>query len=320
MKCIGRPLILLIISIGVFIGCKNDKNTKSVIINQENEAKVKPTNVINIVTQAMEFQMVDTIPCGWNTFKYKNLSDEIHFVVFEKYPEGITIDSTRAQVFPVFDKGMDLINEGKNKEGFSAFNSLPAWFFNVEFTGGIGLVSPKETAVSTIKLDPGRYLIECYVKMKNGKFHSVMGMYKEIIVSNTPNDLLEPEATVGVSISSENGIEFKPGITSGKQIFKIAFKDQKVHEHFLGHDVHVVKLDESADLATLNNWMNWSAPTGLLGHGVDGVTFLGGTQEAPAGDTTYFTANLKPGNYALIAEVPDPLSKGMLKTFSVPSN
>jgi len=320
MKCIGRPLILLIISIGVFIGCKNDKNTKSVIINQENEAKVKPTNVINIVTQAMEFQMVDTIPSGWNTFKYENLSDEIHFVVFEKYPEGITIDSTRAQVFPVFDKGMDLINEGKNKEGFSAFNSLPAWFFNVEFRGGIGLVSPKETAVSTIKLDPGRYLIECYVKMKNGKFHSVMGMYKEIIVSNTPNDTLEPKATVTVSISRENGIEFKPGVTSGKQIFKVAFKDQKVHEHFLGHDVHVVKLDESADLGTLNNWMNWSAPTGLLGNGVEGVTFLGGTQEAPEGDTTYFTANLKPGNYALIAEVPDPLSKGMLKTFSVPSN
>ena len=98
------------------------------------------------------------------------------------------------------------------------------------------------------------------------------------------------------------------------------FKDQTVHEHFLGHDVHLVKLDESTDLDALNNWMNWSAPTGLSGLGVEGVTFIGGTQEAPAGDTTYFTAHLKPGNYALIAEVPDPRSKGMLQTFSIPSN
>lgn len=37
----------------------------------------------------------------------------------------------------------------------------------------------------------------------------------------------------------------------------------------------------------------------------------------PAGNTAYITVNLEPGNYAWVAEVPNPKEKNMLKTFSV---
>jgi hypothetical protein len=47
------------------------------------------------------------------------------------------------------------------------------------------------------------------------------------------------------------------------------------------------------------------------------VNFLGGMNNMLAGDTGYFTANLEPGRYVLIAEVPNPASKNMLKTFTV---
>ena len=37
----------------------------------------------------------------------------------------------------------------------------------------------------------------------------------------------------------------------------------------------------------------------------------------PTGSTGYFTVTLEPGNYAMISEVPNTLSKNMLKTFVV---
>ena len=49
----------------------------------------------------------------------------------------------------------------------------------------------------------------------------------------------------------------------------------------------------------------------------DGVTFLGGVNDMPSGSIGYFYADIKPGKYALISEVPHAKSKGMLKVFEV---
>ncbi len=65
---------------------------------------------------------------------------------------------------PVFRDAMDLINVGKSAEGFAEFSRLPSWFSEIIFSGGVGLVSPGETAQTTIYVDPGTYVVECYVK------------------------------------------------------------------------------------------------------------------------------------------------------------
>ena len=62
--------------------------------------------------------------------------------------------------------------------------------------------------------------------------------------------------------------------------------------------------------------MDWTQPTGLETPAP--AEFLGGTHEMPAGGRAYFTVRLEPGRYAWIAEVPSPVEKGMLKTFTVP--
>ena len=47
------------------------------------------------------------------------------------------------------------------------------------------------------------------------------------------------------------------------------------------------------------------------------VTFLGGVNDMPAGRTGYFYADLQPGKYAFISEVPKSKSKGLFKVFEV---
>jgi hypothetical protein len=316
-KYLKRHLFSLLLVLIAFYAtglqsCKADKKEAT-----PQQIEIKDENVVEILTEDMEFQMSDTIASGWNTFRYINQSPQTHFFLIEKYPEGKTLEDAKNHVITYFSSGMKLINEGNGEKAMAEFGKLPEWYGDVLFLGGSGLVSAGKTAETMIRLDPGYYLIECYVKMSNGEFHSAMGMIDEFVVTDTDSNNEELMADSHIAISSEEGIVFKDSITSGKHTFSVIFKDQVVHENFVGHDINLVKLNENASLESLESWMNWANPAGLIEPAPDGVTFLGGVNDMPAGSRGYFMATLEPGKYALVSEVPDTIRKNMLKTFLV---
>lgn len=263
----------------------------------------------------MNFILPEEIPSGWTTFRYTNESPLTHFMLVDKLPvvEGKQITyADFGKIPPVFRDAMDLINRGKEEEGFAEFSRLPSWFSEIIFSGGVGLVSPGETAQTTIYVEPGTYVVECYVKT-GGIFHP---MTEPVVVKESSLKHSPPTATMNLTISREDGIEMPTEVQAGLQTVAVHFKDQGPHEHFLGHDVHLVKLEKDTDLEEINSWMTWTTPDGF--NTPAPVKFLGGAQEMPAGSTAYITLDLQPGNYAWVAEVPDPKSKNMLKTFTVP--
>lgn len=292
--------------------CKNDKKQ----VQPELET-VEKEQVIEIITENMDFQMPDTINTGWNTFRYKNLSPQTHFFLVDKYPEGKTSADAENLVAPVFESAMKLITAGKAEEGYAEFANLPEWFPEVVFVGGSGLLSPGEIGETVLNLKPGNYIIECYVKMSDGTFHTSMGMTKDLVVSNIDSGNEEIMADININISSTEGIVFNDSISSGKHIFSVHYVDQIVHENFVGHDINLVKLHEDADLKELEEWMSWANPEGLIEPAPSNISFLGGVNDMPEGNTGYFMVTLEKGNYALISEVPNALSKNMLKTFVV---
>lgn len=293
---------LLAVALVLAFGCKAEKKE----------------TVIEIVTNVMDFVTVDTVPSGWNTFKYINKSTEPHFVLFDDYPEGKGEEDAKRVVAPVFEKGMQLIIKGNMDEAMTAFGELPEWFSKIVFVGGSGLISPGQENTFTLNLKPGNHIIECYVKMENGMFHTSMGMAKEIWVAKKDSGNSPPKADINLSISSTEGISWDKDIIKGKHTFAVYYKDQMVHENFVGHDVNLVKLDDNADLDALEAWMNWSLPKGLSNPAPKGVTFLGGTNDAPTGSIQYFKVNLEPGHYAFVSEVPNSRSKGLFKQFTIP--
>ena len=277
--------------------------------------------VVEIIARGMTFEAPDEVPSGWVTFRLRNESDMIHFAVIERMPEGIGLAEQQEQVAPIFQQGMDLLNAGKPDEAMAAFGNLPEWFGEIAFTGGPGLTSPGETSSVTVHLTPGRYLLECYVKT-NGIFHSYnpngdgYGMMHEFEVVDRDSGLRTPKPSMEVSISGEGGIAFDGKALPGRQIVAVHFDDQQPHENFVGHDVNLVRLDEETDLDELLVWMDWTQPTGLETPAP--ARFIGGTEELPAGSTTYLNVDLRPGRYAWIAEVPRADEKGMFVIFTVP--
>lgn len=260
------------------------------------------------------------IPAGWTTLRFVNASDVVHFVLVERMPvvdgEQKSVADSRAEVVPVFQNLMDDINGRAPRFPDLGFE-LPDWYGEVDLLGGPGLTSPGETGEVTLRLEPGTYVLECYVKMTDGTFHSTAGMVEGLTVTEGVSGAQPPSADGRISVSREDGIEMDGAVEAGQRTLAVSFTDQAAYEHHLGHDVHLVRLEEDADLEALGAWMDWSAPGGLAEPAPSGVTFLGGTQDMPAGSTTYVTARLESGDYAWIAEVPSPGEKGMLTTFSV---
>jgi hypothetical protein len=280
-------------------------------------------NVVEVTARGLEFEAPDEIPSGWATFRLNNVSGMIHFAALQRLPEGIALKDHQEQIAPVFQKGMDLLNAGETDAAMEKFGELPEWFGQIVFMSGPGLTSAGQTAETSVYLEPGTYLLECYVKT-NGVFHSynpspsAYGMVHELIVTEESSNASEPNATLTITLSSARGVEVQGDPTPGEHTVAVYFEDQQIHENFLGHDVHLVRLESDTDIEELSIWMDWSQPTGLETPAP--AEFLGGTHEMPAGGTAYFTVRLEAGDYAWIAEVPSPAEKGMLKTFTVPPN
>jgi len=285
--------------------------------DEQDYESIAESNTIKVITRAMDFQLLHEIPSGWNTFRYDNQSDEIHFFVLEKLPDSITIENYRSELLPVFKNAFNLMKVGEVDSAMKEFNNIPPWFHETTVGGGVGMISPRSTAESTFYLRPGRYAMECYIRMPDGQPHTFMGMLAELVVTTDGSQVIPPEADHSIAISSTEGIRLNSTPKAGTHMFKVKFEDQQKYENMLGHDVNLVKL-ENIDLAdTLNTWINATAPMGLVSPAPNGIEFLGGIQDLPGGQTGYFKVTLSGGLYALVSEVPNAIERKMLVIFEV---
>ena len=289
--------------------------------SRSNEPEGPPVVEVTAVNHTALELSTREISSGWTTFRFVNQSHAVHFVILEKMPvvdgEQKTVEDSKALVVPVFQNIMDGI-DGKEPSFPEAGFELPEWYSDVVFIGGPGLTSTGGTSETTVNLEPGTYVIECYVKTEAGIFHSTEDMIESLTVTESANDAAPPQSSLQLTVSSSNGITLNGEIDNpGEHTVEVSFADQKAYSHFLGHDVHLVRLSDDASMEELGAWMNWAAPGGLAEPAPAGIEFIGGAQDMPGGSTTYVTATLEPGQYAWIAEVPNPAEKGMLKTFAV---
>lgn len=282
----------------------------------------------------------DEVPSGWTTFRFTNASHTDHFVLLFRAPQS-ALDAAAAAGQPLLDHWHERITVPFQEEfnpyvagdiGYEAFvgnlvgaiSASAPWFFDpgAPAVGGPGLTAAGGTSQTTVLLEPGTYIIECYVKDGNEEFHSYNGMLEMLTVTADESGAREPVATAELELSSTGGIGIPEDVRPGRHTFAIRFLDQTTYEHLQGHNAHLVRLRDTEPelLGALADWMDWMAPGSLSFRAPEGAEFLGGTMEMGAGGTAYYTVTLKPGTYAWIAEVPDPATKNMLKTFSVPSS
>ena len=275
---------------------------------------------------------------GWVTFRFQNLSDSDHFFMIYKVPED-GLEAARDAGQPILDHWYQSITV-PFQEQFTPYiigeidygvfvdnlvgeiSQTGPWFFDPGSPpmGGVGFTTINQTATTTVELETGEYIVECYVKDENEEFHSYLGMLEYFTVTGERSAAEEPQADISLKISSEAGIEANGTPTAGEQIVKVFFEDQTSYAHLLGHNVQLVKLADMENqtlLDDLSGWMDWTQPGGLVHTAPKGAKFIGGVMEMTEGSTAYLHFDLEPGDYAWIAEIPSPADHNMLKTFTV---
>lgn len=258
---------------------------------------------VDLVVTDFAIHGPEEIGSGWTNFRLTNEGQQTHFVIFYRMPEGKTIEDQKREVVPAFEEVMHALRSGEIEQaqiGEFLGERVPDWAFTVQYRGGPGLLAPGRTTETAIHLDePGTYLMECYVKMPDGTFHTTMGMLKEIQVSAENTGASEPEADFEV-ILSNNGIEPAGPLSAGSHVIRVNFTEDPP-EAFMPYDVHLARLEENTDMQALVDWMDWSNVGGMRAPAP--VEFLGGAENTPAGYSAYIKAELQPGRYVWISEI-----------------
>lgn len=307
----GKILFFCFLSIFA-ISCEKEELNFS---TETADVSIRSFNSVEIISTGMNFHAPDEIPSGWSTFSYRNEGRAEHFFILVKIPDDKSLQDYTEEVTIPFNNLLTLLR-GETPDG--SFDIAP-WFFSDAFnTGGSGIIDPGKTAVSSVNLEPGNYIIECYLKLPNGDFHSIVGMVDQMTVTEEVSKNKEPRSDISISVDG-TGMTLKDEITKpGIHTFSVDFAAGNTA------DVHLVRIEnpEEDNRDVLKNWMYWFNNLGEENEGFvtaapEGFSFLGGTQELAKGGTTYFQAVLKPGTYALVSEVPYVLIENYYVEFTI---
>ena len=268
--------------------------------------------VVAITARDYALDAPDTIASGWTRFQFTNQGQETHFVVFHHVPDDLTLDDYVSQLMPPFDSTEAALQRGVPvEEAMQILTAgLPAWFSTVHEMGGAGLVAPGHEEQFTVRLMPGTYVLECYVRNRDGRFHSSLGMLHQLTVTQDSSTVEPPDADLALTVSPD-GIAAPGDVRAGTHTVAVHYQNQP--EGLVGYDVHLARLAEGQSAEDVIPWMNWIPVTGLEAPAP--VEFLGGVQEMPSGYTAYFTVNIPAGRYVWVSEL--GADQGMVDTFTV---
>lgn len=166
-------------------------------------------------------------------------------------------------------------------------------FGSAQRTGGPALLAPGDVSEVTLYLAPGEYFMECYMKTPEGEFHAMEGMVRPFTVTPESAGASPPVADVEITLTNA-GVVAPDRIAPGRRTVAVHFAEQPATGG--KHDLHLARLGGGTEIAEIVPSMDWMEVQGLRNPAP--ATFVGGTQEMPAGSTVYATVDLEPGRYA----------------------
>lgn len=283
----------------------------------DTDASARPgsgANVLDVVARDFAFDAPDRIPSGWTTFRMANAGQQEHFLLLWRLPDGRTFEDYRTGPAAAFGRVWERYAAGEmdRAQAEQALGAeLPSWFFTeVEPSGGPALTEPGATSQATVYLEPGTYVMECYVKTPDGRWHSELGMLRELTVTADAAEAAPPVADAQLTLSNYE-ITASGEIAAGTRT--VAVQVQEDPEGFMAHDVNLFRLEGAAELEQIVAWMDWMDLESFRAP-APGYS-LGGLEHMRAGRTGYMTVELRPGRYAWVSEGYG--GQGMAREFTV---
>ncbi len=235
------------------------------------------TNSVELRGDEYAFVMPETIEGGWTTLEFTNTGSEWHEFALAKLGAGKTIADVR-----------DYLADPKSQR-----QPPPEW---VQIRAGIPTLDAGEEAALTQRLEPGRYVLLCFLDAPDGKTHIEHGMLREFVVEGDATaeaPKIDATVTLGAGLAApeleagERTIELRNDGGEPSSVFLTSFKPGKT-------ETDLTRWEESG--------MREAAP----------ARFLGGVIDVPPHTSVYYTINLEQGRtYTLLDD-----ERGIQKSFT----
>jgi hypothetical protein len=150
--------------------------------------------VVNVKAYDYRFDAPTSISAGTTSFRLQNLGKEPHHLWIVRLAEGKT--------------SADFMNAMKS---WGSALKMPSWAVDV---GGPNTAGSKETAEGTMTLEPGKYMLVCWIPSPDGQLHVMKGMVKPLSVTAPATASVEPTADITMMMDDYSFDLSKP-ITAG---------------------------------------------------------------------------------------------------------
>jgi uncharacterized cupredoxin-like copper-binding protein len=232
-----------------------------------------PPHVVTVRAYDFRFEAPMTIPAGTTTFRLVNRGKEIHHLWIVQLAKGKTPD----QFMEVAKK-------------WGSALKMPSWAVDV---GGPNSAAANEGAEGTMTLDPGTYMLLCWIPSPDGMLHVMKGMVRSMTVTATgASKPEEPKADVRITMN-DYSFDLSEPIKAGHRT--IQFENTAAQSH----EAVIARLEPNHTIADAVRWMNG----GQLGPSP--VEPIGGASGLARGRHMFITADFEPGKYVLLCFIPD---------------
>jgi hypothetical protein len=260
-----------------------------------------------VVIKATEyaFDMPDTVPSGLVKITLQNNGAVEHQAQFARVNQGSTADEV-----------LGALKSGKQDQALGMLT----------LTGGPNTTAPGQSSSVIDKLDPGDYLVLCFVTTPQGVPHLALGMIKQVTVTQSNNQAPEPQADADVSLKDFT-ITVPSNVTAGSHLWKVTNDGPQSHEMALlrvAEGVPAQAIIVGMEQATASPAAGPAAASPAASPAcAPPVTAAGGIGALAPGTSGWTYVNLQPGNYIAICFVPDPktgkphFELGMVTPFTV---
>jgi hypothetical protein len=257
-----RKLILLAATVLVLAACGG------------NDPK---TNAVELRGDEYAFVMRETIEGGWTTLEFANTGREFHEFALAKLGGAKTIADVRRYL----------------ADPASQQQPPPRW---VQIRAGIPTLDGSEEAALTQELEPGRYVLLCFLDAPDGKSHIEHGMLREFVVEGDAGaeaPSADATLTLGAALAA-------PELEAGERTIELRNDDDRPNSIFL------TAFEPGTTEQDLTRWED----DGMRGPAP--ARFLGGAIDVPPHTSVYYTFTFEKGReYTLLDD-----ERGLQKVFT----
>ncbi len=234
--------------------------------NRVAAAQPQSPGTITIVAYNHFYEAPNPIAAGVVTFRFVNRGPDLHQMWIVKIDEGYA-----------FSDFMTALKPGR---------PMPAWLRGL---GGPESPEAGDEVSVTLKLEPGRYALACFIPTADGGSHLAKGMFLPLTVTEAKGPARLAPKSDGSIFLRDNGVEVNGAGSAGKHIMRVENS---------GAQARGARIGRLLDGKTMDDVIAWLNAGG--DHATAPVKLLGGVTPLATGEINWVSLTLAKGDYVVM--------------------